>query len=734
MAKQTTASDTSTTRIPFRDQKLSYAERANDLLGRLTLEEKVSQMTYQSAAIPRLGIPEYNWWNECLHGVGRAGIATVFPQAIGLAATFDEPLVHRVAVATSDEARAKHHESARQGDRRIFKGLTFWTPNVNIFRDPRWGRGQETYGEDPYLAGRLGVAFVKGLQGDDPTHLKLVATPKHFAVHSGPEALRHSFDARVSEKDLRETYLAAFKECVVEGRAASVMGAYNRTNGEPCCASPTLLEKILREEWGFDGCVVSDCGAIADIHLHHKVTTTAEESAALAVGSGCDLCCGQDYRSLVEAVRQGLITEEAIDRSVRRLLTARLLLGMFDDPATVQYAQIPYEVNDSPEHRRLALDAARESIVLLKNGEALLPLRKELGAIAVIGPNADSRSVLLGNYSGLPSSSVTVLDGIQAKVAAGTKVIYARGCDLVAKGPDHWGRRDDDGFSEARSAAARADVVVMCLGISASLEGEEGDAPGSESQGDRVHIGLPDVQERLLRAVAAMGKPIVLVLMSGSAVALGWAAEHVRAILTGWYPGEEGGTAIAEVLFGDYNPAGRLPITFVRSVEQLPAFGDYRMKGRTYRYLTEDPLYPFGYGLSYTSFAYRNLSLSKGSILPGDNVRVRVEVENSGKRSGDEVVQLYVSDLEASVEVPHWSLKAFRRVRLEPGERRVLEFDLTSRQLALIDNNGRCILEPGLFRLYLGGGQPDSCSRSLSRGSPLSVDLTVEGEATQLEY
>ena len=734
MAKQTTASDTSTTRIPFRDQKLSYAERANDLLGRLTLEEKVSQMTYQSAAIPRLGIPEYNWWNECLHGVGRAGIATVFPQAIGLAATFDEPLVHRVAVATSDEARAKHHESARQGDRRIFKGLTFWTPNVNIFRDPRWGRGQETYGEDPYLAGRLGVAFVKGLQGDDPTHLKLVATPKHFAVHSGPEALRHSFDARVSEKDLRETYLAAFKECVVEGRAASVMGAYNRTNGEPCCASPTLLEKILREEWGFDGCVVSDCGAIADIHLHHKVTTTAEESAALAVGSGCDLCCGQDYRSLVEAVRQGLITEEAIDRSVRRLLTARLLLGMFDDPATVQYAQIPYEVNDSPEHRRLALDAARESIVLLKNGEALLPLRKELDAIAVIGPNADSRSVLLGNYSGLPSSSVTVLDGIQAKVAAGTKVIYARGCDLVAKGPDHWGRRDDDGFSEARSAAARADVVVMCLGISASLEGEEGDAPGSESQGDRVHIGLPDVQERLLRAVAAMGKPIVLVLMSGSAVALGWAAEHVRAILTGWYPGEEGGTAIAEVLFGDYNPAGRLPITFVRSVEQLPAFGDYRMKGRTYRYLTEDPLYPFGYGLSYTSFAYRNLSLSKGSILPGDNVRVRVEVENSGKRSGDEVVQLYVSDLEASVEVPHWSLKAFRRVRLEPGERRVLEFDLTSRQLALIDNNGRCILEPGLFRLYLGGGQPDSCSRSLSRGSPLSVDLTVEGEATQLEY
>ncbi len=732
MAKETTANDTMTG--SFRDRSLSFTERAKDLLARLTIEEKVSQMTYQSAAIPRLDIPEYNWWNECLHGVGRAGIATVFPQAIGLAATFDVPLIGRVAKAISDEARAKHHEAKRRGDRRIYRGLTFWTPNVNIFRDPRWGRGQETYGEDPFLTGRMGVAFVRGLQGDDPTYLKLVATPKHFAVHSGPESLRHSFDARVSAKDLRETYLPAFKECVVEGGALSVMGAYNRTNGEPCCASPTLLKSILRDEWGFEGCVVSDCGAIADIHLHHKVTGTAVESSALAVENGCDLCCGQDYRSLVEAVRQGLVTEETIDRSVLRMLEARLRLGMFDDDEDVPYARIPLEVNDSPEHRRLALEAARESIVLLTNHDRLLPLPKELGAIAVIGPNADSRSVLLGNYSGLPSSSVTVLEGIRARVSPSTKVIYARGCDLLAAGPDHWGRRDDDGFSEACSAAARANVVVMCLGISAALEGEEGDAAASESQGDRVQIGLPDVQERLLRAVAATGKPIVLVLMSGSAVALGWAAENVAAILAGWYPGEEGGAAIADALFGDCNPAGRLPITFVRSVEQLPPFGDYRMEGRTYRYLTEEPLYPFGYGLSYTSFSYRNLSLSKGSILPGESVRVRVEVENTGKLAGEEVAQLYVSDLEASVAVPRWSLKGFKRFRLEAGERQSIELELTSRLLALIDDDGRCILEPGLFRIYLGGSQPDGRSRTLTGGSPLSADLAVEGEATQLEY
>ncbi len=727
MEKQATASDTMP--LPYRDRSLPFGQRVKDLLKRLTLEEKVSQMTYQSAAIPRLGIPEYNWWNECLHGVGRAGIATVFPQAIGLAATFDVPLVGRVAAAIADEARAKHHEAKRRGDRRIFRGLTFWTPNVNIFRDPRWGRGQETYGEDPFLTGRMGVAFVRNLQGDDPTYLKLVATPKHFAVHSGPESLRHSFDARVSEKDLRETYLPAFKECVVEGGALSVMGAYNRTNGEPCCASPTLLEGILRKEWGFQGYVVSDCGAIADIHLHHKLTGTAAESSALAVKNGCDLCCGQDYRSLVEAVRQGLITEEEIDRSVTRLLEVRLRLGMLDDDEQVPYAKIPLEVNDSIEHRRLALESARESIVLLRNAERLLPLRKELGAIAVIGPNADSRSVLLGNYNGLPSSSVTVLDGIRAAVSGSTTVIYARGCDLVAKGPDQWGRRDDDGFSEACSAAERADVVVMCLGISASIEGEEGDAAGSESQGDRVHIGLPDVQERLLRAVAGVGKPIVLVLMSGSAVALGWASENVPAILSGWYPGEEGGAAIAEVLFGDYNPAGRLPITFVRSVEQLPPFTDYSMKGRTYRYLTEEPLYPFGYGLSYTTFSYRNLSLSKRVIGTREGIRVQVEVRNDGRLAGEEVVQLYLSDLEASVEVPRWSLKGFTRLRLEAGEKRGVEFELTSRQLALVDNDGRSVLEPGSFRVYVGGSQPDERSGTLCGTLPLWADFEVTGEA-----
>lgn len=711
-----------------------FARRAAELVSRMTLAEKVSQMSYQAAAIPRLGIPEYNWWNECLHGVGRAGIATVFPQAIGLAASFDVSLLGRVASATSDEARAKHHEAARREDRRIYRGLTFWTPNVNIFRDPRWGRGQETYGEDPYLTGRMGVAFVKGLQGDDPRYLKLVATPKHFAAHSGPEALRHSFDVQVSPKDLRETYLPAFKECVVEGGAASVMGAYTRLCGEPCCASPTLLTAILREEWGFDGYVVSDCGAITDIHQHHKVTSSREESAALAVNNGCDLCCGYDYAALCEAAEQGLISEETITASVELLMEARLRLGLLDDPKEVAYAQIPYEVNDCQEHRSLAHHAARESLVLLKNRSGLLPMGPEVRSIAVIGPNADSRRVLLGNYNGLPSRSVTPLDGIRAAAGEEVTVTYALGCDLVTPPTDRWGRKDDDGFAEACSAAERSDVVVLCLGISPTLEGEEGDVLHSESQGDRVDIGLPEVQERLLKAVAEVGKPIVLVVLTGSAIALPWAEENVAAILLGWYPGEEGGTAIADALFGSYSPAGRLPVTFVRSVEALPPFTDYRMAGRTYRYITEEPLYPFGYGLSYTEFRYSGLGLSSRRIGTDETLMVAAEVENIGSRAGDEVVELYVSDLEASVTVPRWSLRGFKRLRLEPGERRQIAFELTPRQLALIDEEGRCILEPGRFRVYLGGSQPDARSISLTGATPLSADFEVTGEAVELPY
>ncbi|HUZ17928.1 MAG TPA: glycoside hydrolase family 3 C-terminal domain-containing protein [Spirochaetia bacterium] len=736
MAKLASAASGAKTTLKFQDEGLPVAERVRDLVSRLTLDEKVSQMVYQSAAIPRLDIPEYNWWNECLHGVGRAGIATVFPQAIAMGATFDPPLIEKVATAIADEARAKHHEFVRNGDRRIFKGLTFWTPNINIFRDPRWGRGQETYGEDPYLTGRMGVAFVKGLQGDDPKYLKLVATPKHYAVHSGPEALRHHFNAIASPKDLRETYLPAFKECVVEGKAVSIMGAYNRTNDEPCCASPTLLEKILREEWGFDGYVVSDCGAIADFHLHHMVTSTPEKSAALAVNNGCDLNCGRVYDSLVAAVKQGLISEKTIDRALSRLFTARFRLGMFDAPEHVPYAQIPIEVNDSPEHRKLALATARESIVLLKNAKSILPLSETTGTIAVIGPNADSHTVLLGNYNGFPSSDVTILEGIRRRVSSKSRVIYAQGCELVA-GNDRahrWGRRDDDGFAEACSAANRADVVVMCLGISATLEGEEGAASQSEWQGDRIHIDLPEIQQRLLEAVAAIGKPIVLVLASGSAVAIEWADKNVPAILACWYPGEEGGTAVAEVLFGDYNPSGRLPVTFVRSLDQLPPFTDYRMAGRTYRYMTEEPLYPFGYGLSYTTFEYRGLELSKQRIKPGEAVRARVKVRNSGKIAGDEVAELYLSDLEASVAVPSASLAGVKRLRLKPGEEKEITFDVPARRLALIDDEGRCVLEPGTFRVSVGGSQPDSRSASLLGRAPVSAELIVEGEATEIPY
>ncbi len=688
--------------FPFQNPDLPVSARVDDLVSRLTLEEKVSQMMSSAPAIARLGIPEYDWWNECLHGVGRAGIATVFPQAIGLAAMWDVPLMHRIAVAISDEARAKHHEALRNGDRGRYKGLTFWTPNINIFRDPRWGRGQETYGEDPYLTARLGVAFVRGLQGEDPRYLKLVATPKHYAVHSGPEHARHEFDARVSARDLWDTYLPAFEACVREGRAVSVMGAYNRTNGEPCCASPTLLEEILRKRWGFDGYVVSDCGAIRDIYHGHKVVATAEEAAALAVRHGCDLNCGVTYSALVKAVEKGLITEAEIDRSVRRLFTARMRLGMFDPPERVPYAQIPYSVNDCAEHRALALQAARESIVLLKNEGNLLPLAGNLRAVAVIGPNADAELVLLGNYNGTPSSAVTPLQGIRARAGARTEVRYAPGCEVAGT--------STAGFAEAIQAARSADVAILVLGLDQAQEGEEGQregvAGGGSSQGDRVGLGLPGVQEELLRAVHATGTPVVLVLLNGSPIALGWAAEHVPAIVEAWYPGEEGGTAIAEVLWGDYSPAGRLPITFYRSDADLPPFTDYAMAGRTYRYFQGQPLFPFGFGLSYTTFAYTGLRVSPEQIAPGESVTVTAEVRNTGPRAGDEVVQLYLRALEPGGPAPLRALAGFARLHLEAGEARTVSFTLSPQQMARVDEGGERVLDPGAYEVSVGGGQP----------------------------
>ena len=711
----------------FMNPDLPVEKRVADLLGRMTLEEKVSQMVNAAAAIPRLGIPEYNWWNECLHGVARAGVATVFPQAIGMAASFDVQLLHEAACAISDEARAKHHESARRDDRRIYKGLTYWTPNVNIFRDPRWGRGQETYGEDPYLAGRMGVAFVTGLQGDDPRYLKLVATPKHFAVHSGPEALRHHFDARVSAKDLRETYLPAFRDCIIEGKAHSIMGAYNRTNGEPCCASPTLLEAILRKEWGFKGYVVSDCGAIADIHAHHTITRTPAQSAARAVKSGCDLECGMVYPHLVDAVSQGLITEGEIDQSLARLFRARFLLGMFDPPDRVPYAAIPYEVNDSPAHGALALKMARESLVLLRNAGGILPLAARPVRIAVIGPAADNRDVLLGNYNGTASRPVTILEGIRQTAPAGAQVQYARGCDFTRAPDSPWGEKPDDGFTEAVSAAAGADVVVICLGLNPILEGEEDPNNPSEWKGDRIDLGLPGLQQQLLEAVIRTGKPTVLVLTGGSPLAVTWAAEHVDAILMAWYPGQAGGTAVAEALFGAYSPSGKLPVTFVTSADQLPPFIDYSMEGRTYKFIRDEPLYPFGFGLGYASFRYESLKLSAKKAEAGSDITVSVRVMNSKGMSADETVQVYLTDLEASSRVPHWQLAGFTRVHLEPGKSCDVSVTLGPRHMSLVDDAGNRVLEPGRFRVHVGGSQPDSRSAFLMGVRPLSMEFEITG-------
>ncbi len=694
--------------FPFQNPDLPVQERVEDLVSRMTLEEKASQMQDWSHAVPRLGIPEYGWWNECLHGVARAGIATVFPQAIGLAATFDTDLMLQVATAISDEARAKHHEFVRNGKRKRYQGLTYWSPNVNIFRDPRWGRGQETYGEDPYLAARMGVAFVAGLQGDDPEYLKLVATPKHFAVHSGPEPERHRFDAAADRRDLYETYLPAFKAAVTEAGAWSIMGAYNRTNGEACCAHRQLLGTILRGEWGFRGYVVSDCGAIEDIWRGHRLARTEAEASALAVKMGCDLDCGREYHSLTEAVKTGLIQEAEIDVAVKRLFEARFRLGLFDPPERVAWARIPYEKNDSPEHRSLALQAGRKSIVLLKNTDGLLPLSRSLKRVLVTGPNADEASVMYGNYNGTPSSAVTPLEGIRQAASPGTTVMYAPGCD--------WTREDAAAAAAAVNSAKKADVVVFVGGISPRLEGEEMrvDAPGFLG-GDRTDIRLPAVQTGLLQAIAATGKPVVLVLLTGSAIAIPWEHDHLQAVLVAWYPGQAGGTALADVLFGDTNPAGRLPVTFYRSNEQLPPFEDYHMEGRTYRYFKGEPLYPFGFGLSYTTFEYAGLAAPKTAVPAGQNAEIAVSVRNTGKVAGEEVVQLYLKDIEASTPRPIRSLKGFRRVHLNPGESKTVSFAITPEDLSMIDASGRWTVEPGVFEAAVG---------------PSSADLRLKAEFT----
>ncbi len=721
----------------YKDPTQPIEARVDDLVGRMTLEEKISQMLHNAPAIERLGVPAYNWWNECLHGVARAGVATVFPQAIGMAATWNVDLIHTVAEVIADEGRAKHHEALRQDIHNIYTGLTFWTPNINIFRDPRWGRGQETYGEDPYLTARMGVAFVTGLQGmdsdsdEDPQYLKAVATPKHFAVHSGPEHARHHFNAEVDDHDLWETYLPAFEACVKEGKAVSVMGAYNRTNGEPCCASPTLLQKILREKWGFTGYVVSDCGAIRDIHEHHKVAETPEEASAMAVKAGCELNCGKTYVALLRAAEKKLLDEATIDQAVKRLFTARFRLGMFDPPEMIPYAQIPYTVNDASEHRELAHRVARESIVLLKNEGEFLPLDKsKITSIAVVGPNADDELVLLSNYFGTPSKSVTPLEGIRLHVGDQIEVEYAQGCDIVG----HIIEEADSphSYDHAITIAQQADVVIFVGGLSQHFEGEEGQREGLpeglRSQGDREDIALPKGQANMLKALHATGTPVVLVLLNGSAVAVNWADAHLPAIIEAWYPGEEGGSALADVLFGDYNPAGRLPVTFYKSVDDLPPFEDYRMRGRTYRYFCGQPLYAFGHGLSYTTFKYSNLELSAQSITPDRNLKVSVDVQNTGNRAGDEVVQLYVSDLAASAPGPRRQLQGFTRIHLAPGEQQTVTFVLTPRQLSLVNGQGQRVIEPGGFRVAVGGRQPTQEDLIASESEICVAEFEVMGK------
>ncbi|WP_081283989.1 glycoside hydrolase family 3 protein [Stenotrophomonas maltophilia] len=855
------------------DGTATFEQRAAALVAQMTLEEKAAQMQNAAPAIERLGVPAYDWWNEGLHGVARAGQATVFPQAIGLAATFDVPLMGEVATTISDEARAKHHQFVRDGAHGRYQGLTFWSPNVNIFRDPRWGRGQETYGEDPFLTARMGVAFVRGLQGDDPVYRKLDATAKHLAVHSGPEADRHHFDARPSRRDLYDTYLPAFEALVKEGDVDAVMGAYNRVYGESASASRFLLRDVLRRDWGFKGYVVSDCWAIVDIWKHHRIVASREAAAALAVRNGTELECGQEYATLPAAVRQGLITEAEIDDAVTRLFTARMRLGMFDPPERVRWARIPASVNQAPAHDALALKAAQSSLVLLKN-DGVLPLSRDLKRIAVVGPTADDTMALLGNYFGTPAAPVTILQGIR-DAAKGIEVRYARGVDLVegrddpdatplieaaflrpapdsperglrgeyfrtadlsgspalvrtdaqigfrwdrgsptdnllARGEaapgqgipadrfsirwrgqllppvsgryrievaaddgfrlvvdgkrvlDHWQNRDGmhaDGveldlqagraydltleyyddqrdagvrlgwrmpgakppFEEALDAARDADVVVFVGGLTGDVEGEEMTVnyPGFAG-GDRTDLRLPAPQRALLEALHGTGKPVVMVLTGGSALAVDWAQANLPAILMSWYPGQRGGTAVGQALFGDINPAGRLPVTFYKADQALPAFDDYRMEGRTYRYFRGTPLFPFGHGLSYTRFDYRNLRLGAATITPDGRLDVQVEVTNSGPRSGDEVVQLYVRRAQGGSAEANQELRGFQRIHLAAGERRTVSFELDAKQaLRHYDEaQGRYRVPPGRYEIRIGGSSADARVRA---------PFTVEG-------
>ncbi len=706
--------------IRNREKIAEFKERARELVARMTLEEKVFQMLHKAPGIERLDVKAYNWWNEGLHGVARAGIATMFPQAIGMAAAFDEEMMETVGDAIATEARAKFNMQQEFGDTDIYKGLTFWAPNVNIFRDPRWGRGHETFGEDPYLTSRLGIRFVEGLQGHDENYMKAAACAKHYAVHSGPEDVRHSFNAEVSLKDLHETYLPAFKALVEEAKVEAVMGAYNRTNGEPCCGSKLLLKDILRGGWGFDGHVVSDCWAIKDFHMHHGVTRGPVESVSLAVENGCDINCGDIFIYLEEAVKQGLIREEQIDAAVTRLFTTRMKLGLFDEPHKVPYNKIPYDVVDSREMRELNLSVARRSLVLLKNQDRLLPLKKsELKTIGVIGPNANSRRALQGNYEGTASRYVTVLEGLQDYLGDEVRIMASEGCHLF-KNKVGGLSIENDRISEVKGVCRASDVIIACMGLDSGLEGEEGDQGNAYASGDKPDLKLPGLQEEVLKTICESGKPVILVLLSGSALAVNWAEEHIPAIIQGWYPGAQGGRAIAEMIFGECVPEGKLPVTFYRTTEELPEFTDYSMKNRTYRYMKQEALFPFGYGLSYTQFEFSGLTGSS-DVIGADGIDVTVTVKNTGSLAGRETVQVYIrADYE---DAPNAQLKAFTKVALRPAEEKKVTLHLPYEAFALYDENGQAFVPETQFTVYTGGSAPDKRSVLLYGQRPLEMTV-----------
>lgn len=702
----------------MRDREVAK-KRAEELVSQMTVEERASQLRYDSPAIPRLGIPEYNWWNEALHGVARGGCATSFPQAIGLAASFDKELMKQVGEVISEEGRAKYNAYSKKGDRDIYKGLTFWSPNVNIFRDPRWGRGHETYGEDPYLTGSLAVEFIHGIQGEGDV-MKAAACAKHFAVHSGPEDVRHEFDAEVTEKDLWETYLPAFEACVKEGEVEAVMGAYNRTNGEPCCAHSVLMEDILRGKWGFSGHYVSDCWAIADFHNGHMVTDTPWESAALALEKGCDVNCGVTYLYALKALELGMVTEEQITQAAVRLFTTRFLLGLFDD---TEYDQIPYEKVECEEHLKLARQAAGEGVVLLKNN-GILPLKRdEIKTIGVIGPNADSRIAMIGNYYGTSSHYTTILEGIQGEAGKDIRVLYSEGCQLWKESAEGLARRQDR-LSEALIVAEHSDVVILCLGLDETLEGEERDQGNGVGSGDKKDLLLPQVQRELMEKLLEQDTPVVLCLLAGSAVDVSEAQEKAAAVLQAWYPGAGGGKSVADILFGKVSPSGKLPVTFYYNddLEHMPEFTDYSMKGRTYRYLERKPLYPFGYGLTYGDVQVENVETAGEA---GD-VQLDICVKNHGACETEDVVQVYVKDMDSVYEVKNSRLCGYQRVKLQPGEEKNISIFLPKEVFYVVNEQGERLLDGKHFRLSVGTSQPDERSRELTGKDPVSIEIQRE--------